>query len=70
MLEDKKEELLLEALSNLPHHLKQVFVLHIFDGYDKKQIAKILNLNLNTVQKYIITATAKLTEYVEKKEWN
>ncbi|WP_363322284.1 hypothetical protein [Aliarcobacter butzleri] len=44
--------------------------MHIFDGYDKKQIAKILNLNLNTVQKYIITATAKLTEYVEKKEWN
>lgn len=70
LLEINKEELLLEALDTLPHHLKQVFVLHIFDGYDKKQISKILNLDIRTVQKYVITATAILTEYIEKKEWN
>ncbi|MCT7650229.1 RNA polymerase sigma factor [Arcobacter lacus] len=70
VLENIKEELLIEALETLPKHLKQVFVLHIFDGYDKKQIAKILNLSLNTVQKYVIAATTKLTEYIEEKEWN
>ena len=70
VLENIKEELLIEALETLPKHLKQVFVLHIFDGYDKKQIAKTLNLSLNTVQKYVIAATTKLTEYIEEKEWN
>lgn len=70
LLEAKKEELLLEALESLPKHLKEVFVLHFFDGYDKKQIATILNLNLNTVQKYVINATTQLTKYIEEKEWN
>lgn len=70
VLENVKEELLLEALESLPKHLKQVFVLHVFEGFTKKQIATIMNLNLNSVQKYVITATTKLTEYIEKKQWN
>jgi RNA polymerase sigma-70 factor, ECF subfamily len=70
VLENVKEELLLEALETLPKHLKQVFVLHIFEGFTKKQIATMMNLNLNSVQKYVITATTKLTEYIEKKQWN
>lgn len=70
VLENVKEELLLEALETLPKHLKQVFVLHIFEGLTKKQIATMMNLNLNSVQKYVITATTKLTEYIEKKQWN
>lgn len=70
VLENVKEELLLEALETLPKHLKQVFVLHVFEGFTKKQIATMMNLNLNSVQKYVITATTKLTEYIEKKQWN
>lgn len=69
VLENVKEELLLEALNNLPKHLKQVFVLHVFEGLEKKDIAKMMNLNLNTIQKYVINATAKLTEYIQEKNW-
>ncbi|MFX4243599.1 sigma factor-like helix-turn-helix DNA-binding protein, partial [Aliarcobacter butzleri] len=39
LMETKKDELLLEALESLPQYLKEVFVLHFFDGLDKKQIA-------------------------------
>ncbi len=69
VLENVKEELLLEALNNLPKHLKQVFILHVFEGLEKKDIAKMMNLNLNTIQKYVINATAKLTEYIQEKNW-
>ncbi|MGP2656903.1 RNA polymerase sigma factor [Malaciobacter sp. WC5094] len=63
-----EEELLIEALNSLPKRLKQVFVLHIFDGYSKKQIASMMDLNLNTVQKYVINATKKLSDYIEEKQ--
>jgi len=69
-LENVKEQLLLEALDSLPKHLKQVFVLHVIEGYSKKEIAVMINLHLNSVQKYIISATTKLTEYIQHKEWN
>ena len=29
-----------------------------------------LNLNLNTVQKYVINATTHLTKYIEDRDWN
>lgn len=70
LMETKKDELLLEALESLPQYLKEVFVLHFFDGLDKKQIAVILNINVNTVQKYVIRATTQLTKYIEDKDWN
>lgn len=70
VLENVKEELLLEALDSLPKHLKQVFVLHIFEGYDKKQIATMMNLSLNSVQKYVVSATSKLTTYIQEKQWD
>lgn len=63
-----EEKLLIEALNSLPKRLKQVFVLHIFDGYSKKQIASMMDLNLNTVQKYVINATKKLSDYIEEKQ--
>lgn len=69
VLENVKEELLLEALNNLPKHLKQVFILHVFEGLEKKEIAIMMNLNLNTIQKYVINATAKLIEYIQEKNW-
>ncbi|QKF58241.1 sigma factor, ECF family [Aliarcobacter lanthieri] len=70
LMETKKDELLLEALESLPPYLKEVFVLHFFDGLDKKKIAVILNINVNTVQKYVIRATTQLTKYIEDKDWN
>lgn len=69
-LEKVKEEILLEALDTLPKHLKQAFVLHIFDGYSKKEIAKIMNISLNSSQKYVINASKKLASYIENKEWD
>lgn len=70
LMKNKEEEILLEALDSLPKHLKEVFVLHFFEGLDKKEISKILNLNLNTIQKYVINATTKLSKYIENKDWN
>ncbi len=67
-LEEYKQELLLKALDTLPKHLKHVFVLHVMEGYSKKEIASMMNLNINSVQKYIINATAKLTEYIHNEQ--
>jgi len=69
-LENVKEEILIEALNSLPKRLKQVFVLHVFDGYSKKQIAKMLDIKENSAQKYVIHATEKLSEYIQSKQWD
>ncbi len=70
VLENAKQEMLLKALETLPKHLKQVFVLHVIEGYSKKEIAAMMHLNLNSVQKYIINATAKLSDYIQNTPWN
>lgn len=70
ILENVKEEILLEALDSLPKHLQQVFVLHVFEELSKKQISSMMNLNLNTVQKYVINATTKLAAYIKQKQWD
>jgi len=68
--ESSKDAMLVEALGALPKHLKHVFVLHVMEGYSKKEIASMMNLNLNSVQKYVVQATTKLTEYIQNKAWN
>ncbi len=30
----------------------------------------MMNLNLNTVQKYVINATTKLAAYIKQKQWD
>lgn len=70
ILENAKHEMLLNALDTLPKHLKHVFVLHVMEGYSKKEIAVMMHLNLNSVQKYIINATAKLSDYIQNTQWD
>lgn len=68
LLQDIEQEILLDAVNSLPKHLKQVFILHIFDGQSKKEIALLLKLNLNTVQRYTMNATKQLSKYIEENQ--
>ncbi|RBQ28842.1 RNA polymerase sigma factor [Aliarcobacter vitoriensis] len=70
LMEKEKNDMLLEALDILPKNLKEVFILHFVDGLEKKQIASLLNINVNTVQKYVIRATTQITKFIEDKDWN
>jgi RNA polymerase sigma-70 factor (ECF subfamily) len=40
--------------------------LHVLEGYTKKEIAKIMGISVNATQKYIVRATQKISEYIEK----
>ncbi|MGD9553045.1 MAG: RNA polymerase sigma factor [Arcobacteraceae bacterium] len=65
-LEKNNQELLLKALNTLPKRSKQAFALHVLEGYTKKEIAKIMGISVNATQKYIVRATQKISEYIEK----
>ncbi|MFA7570486.1 MAG: sigma-70 family RNA polymerase sigma factor [Sulfurimonadaceae bacterium] len=65
-LEKNNQELLLKALNTLPKRSKQAFALHVLEGCTKKEIAKIMGISVNATQKYIVRATQKISEYIEK----
>jgi RNA polymerase sigma-70 factor (ECF subfamily) len=54
------EEILDKAIQNLPEKCRQVFVLSRLEGLKHEEIARQLNISVNTVQNHISTALRKL----------
>lgn len=57
----------LESLEELPNIYKDLIILENLHNYSKKEIAKLLNLNYDTVKKRIERGRKLLTEKLEKK---
>lgn len=57
----------LETLEELPNIYKDLITLEILHNYSKKEIAKLLNLNYDTVKKRIERGRKILTEKLDKK---
>ena len=65
--ENEIEELLEKAIGRLPEKCRQVFVMSRMDGLKHDEIAKELNISVNTVQNHISSAIRKLS--VELKDY-
>ncbi len=61
------EELLNKAVNNLPEKCREVFILSRMEGLKHEEIARQLNISVNTVQNHISTAIRKLR--VELKDY-
>ena len=49
-----------QAINSLPAKCKEIFILAKLDGYSYQEIAKKLNISMNTVNKQITRAMNKL----------
>lgn len=59
-------ENLMKIVDTLPSRSKEAFLLHTIDGYSRKEIASMMGISQNAVEKHIIRATKKLQEKLIK----
>lgn len=65
IIEDQ-EKIFIQILEELSPRAKQAFILFTIDGYSRKEIAEILNITSNAVEKLIKRATIKIEEELAK----
>jgi len=58
------------VLAKLPERYQDLIILHYGIGYSTREIAKIMDIKLNTVQKLLKAAKDKLAEQLEKERDN
>lgn len=61
-------EELLEIVKELPHHYYMVFNLYIIEGYDHKEIGKMLGIGESTSRSNLSRARQKLMGILKKKQ--
>lgn len=57
----------MQIINDLPQRAKEAFILYTIDGYSRKEIAQILGISSNAVEKLIKRATIKVEEELEKR---
>ena len=56
------ESRLEKALQSLPERCREIFIMNKFEGIKQKDIAKLLNISVNTVENQMAVAYKKLRE--------
>ncbi|NVJ54011.1 MAG: sigma-70 family RNA polymerase sigma factor [Campylobacteraceae bacterium] len=67
VLKQNHEEIFMQIVNDLPQRTKEAFVLFTVDGYSRKEIAKMMNITSNAVEKLIKRATIKIEDELSKK---
>ncbi|QKF60329.1 RNA polymerase sigma factor [Aliarcobacter lanthieri] len=70
LIEDEQTILLLQEVEKLPTKRRQAFTLHIIDGYSRDEVASMMNITINAVEKHISRASNQIKENLSKKENN
>lgn len=68
IIDTLNNEELLRTIKQLPHHYYLVFNLYIIEGYDHKEIGKILGIGESTSRSNLSRARQKLVEILKKKQ--
>lgn len=68
VIKQNQQDILMQELKKLPAKRKEAFVLHILEGYTKEEVANIMNISFQAVEKHISRATIELKEKIRKKE--
>lgn len=59
-----------EAIQKLPHGFRVVFSLYLLEGYDHKEIARILDITESTSKSQYNRAKKKIKEMLKKEVYN
>ena len=63
---DNQTKYLMAEIDTLPKKRKQAFILHVLNGYSRKEVADIMDLSVGAVEKHITRATAQLKNYLNE----
>ncbi|QKF59747.1 RNA polymerase sigma factor [Aliarcobacter lanthieri] len=66
LLEELRKKELKESIKNLPPQQKKAFIMFYYKGLTRKEIASILNISTNAVEKNINRAISKIKEDITK----
>ena len=66
-IKQNQEEIFMQIVNALPKRTKEAFVLFTVDGYTRKEIAKMMDITSNAVEKLIKRATVKIEDELSKK---
>lgn len=69
-IEFDQQRHLMEEIDNLPKKRRQAFVLHIMEGYSRKEVAEMMSISLNAVDKHISRASEQIKHNMSLKEGN
>lgn len=61
-----RQEKLKDCIRSLSSQNKKAFILHYYKGYTRKEIAEIMGISTNAVEKNITRATLKIKEQMKK----
>ncbi|QKF67717.1 sigma factor, ECF family [Arcobacter venerupis] len=67
LIQEDQEKIFMQIINDLPQRAKEAFILYTIDGYSRKEIAQILGVSSNAVEKLIKRATIKVEEEIEKR---
>jgi len=68
VLQENRKEKLKKCIQNLSAQNKKAFVLHYYKGYTRTEIAELMKISRNAVEKNITRATLKIKEQMQKEE--
>lgn len=63
-----RQQMLKEGIQNLSPQLKKAFILFYYKGYTRQEIAHIMGISTNAVEKNITRAVSWLKEFMTKDE--
>ena len=61
-IKENQQEMLFEVLDTIPAKNAQAFILHVFEGFTRKEIASKMGITVSAVEKHIIRATEKIKD--------
>jgi len=66
VVDELRQKKLKECIKNLSPQNKRAFVLHYYKGYTRKEIAEIMKISTNAVEKNIARSVLKIKEQMKK----
>jgi RNA polymerase sigma-70 factor, ECF subfamily len=67
LIQEEQEVAFMSIVNDLPARAKEAFILHTVDGYTRKEIARMMAITPNAVEKLIKRATITIEEELAKR---
>ncbi|OCL87855.1 putative ECF RNA polymerase sigma factor SigI [Aliarcobacter thereius] len=67
LIQEDQENIFLQSIEKLAPRQKEAYILFTIEGYSRKEIAEMMDITSNAVEKLIKRATLKIEEELEKR---
>lgn len=70
IIEQNRQMILMQELNKLPQMRKDVFILHVLEGYSREEIAKMMDISMSAVEKHLSRASIELKAKLKNQHRN